>query len=128
MSRTPARFAVGVVLSLGIAVSALLFIAIVLSSARHQEQPMYDIAAALACAAFYVVLMRGPLGKAIHGMLDSSDDDGALLEQGNLIDELMERATQDRLHLQELEERVEFAERLLAHQPEVQLPAQRTPV
>lgn len=128
MSRNPARFAVGVVLSLGIAISALLFIAIVLSSARHQEQPIYDIAAALACAVLYVVLMRGPLGKAIHGMLDSSDDDEALLEQGNLIDELMERTAQDRLHLQELEERVEFAERLLAHPPEVQLPAQRTPV
>ena len=127
MSRNPGRFAVGVVLTLGIAVSALLFVTILLSSARHQSEPMYDIAGAVACGVLYVVLMRGPLGKAIHRMLDDGDDEEVRLEQNSVIEELMERAAQDRLHLQELEERVEFAERLLARRPELELPPHRTP-
>jgi hypothetical protein len=128
MSRNTNRFAVGVVLSLGITVAALLFICVILMGALHSPNPAFNILAAIVCGAFYLLTMFGPLGRAISRMLDGTGEPDVAVDYAAELDELMERSAQDRMLLQEMEQRLEFAERMIASRPMQQLEPMDTPV
>lgn len=127
MSSGTSRFA-GVMLSVGLTVAAVFSIAIALDEAGRR-QPVPYLLMAVVFGAAYLMLMRGPLGKAIARMLEGTSAHDAMLDRSDEIDELMARSADDRLRLAELEERLDFAERLMAQRDDaVQLPLYRTPV
>jgi len=87
--------------------------------------------AIIAAGAMYFALFRGPVGKAIAKMLEgdavAADDDAV-----NRIYELESRVAElslDQQRVAELEERLDFAERLLAQRQDApEFPMHRTPV
>jgi len=126
MSGTGSRF-FGIVLSVGLTFATVFAIAIALNEATS-KQPVPYLLMAVVFGGAYLMLMRGPLGKAIARMLEGTPDDRTL-DRIDEVDELMARSAEDRLRLMELEERLEFAERMLAQRNDApQLPMYRTPV
>jgi hypothetical protein len=118
----------GVVLSIGLTVLTVFSIAVALDEASRRNGPAYVLMAAVFGGAYFM-LMRGPLGKAIARMLEGAPADDGLMDRSDDIEELMARSAEDRLRLMELEDRLDFAERMLAQRSDApQLPLHRTPV
>lgn len=117
MSGKGGRF-FGVLLTLGLVGMGLLFLFAVMESSRDFGNPMPFVALAGGAAVMYG-LWRGPMGRAIARMLEGDPvGDDALAYR---VDEVEMRLGDMRIELQrlgELEERVEFSERLLARHTE----------
>jgi hypothetical protein len=124
MSSTSSRF-FGIVLSLGMALGTLLVIGVALSDAKHSEAAGLDILTAAVAAGLYLLLLRGPLGKTIARMLDNSTPDDQILRRLEDVEELLSRESVDHARLLELEERLDFAERLMSQSSGVPLLPQR---
>jgi hypothetical protein len=87
--------------------------------------------AIIAAAAMYFAIFRGPVGKAIGKMLEG-DTPGLDDDAGNRMYEIESRVAElsaDQQRVAELEERLDFAERMLAQRRELpEFPLHRTPV
>jgi uncharacterized coiled-coil protein SlyX len=86
--------------------------------------------AIIAVGAMYFALFRGPVGKAVGRMLEGDpptmddDADHRMYELESRVAEL----SADQLRIAELEERLDFAERLLAQRHDApEFPTHRTP-
>jgi hypothetical protein len=118
----------GVVLSVGLTLLTVFGIAVVLDQTTRGAPAPYLLMAFVFGGA-YLMLMRGPLGKAIARMLEGTPAPERALDRHDDIEELLARSAEDRLRLMELEDRLDFAERMLAQRSEApQLPLHRTPV
>jgi NADP-dependent 3-hydroxy acid dehydrogenase YdfG len=81
-----------------------------------------DIAPTIAAITFFVsmvLIFRGAIGKAIARRIEGKGaPDPALAERIEELEHRLADMEQDRLRVAELEERLDFAERLLAKAPE----------
>jgi hypothetical protein len=115
----------GVVITVGLTGMGLFFLFAVMEESRGMSNPT-PVFAGLAAAAIFFALWRGPVGRAVGKMLEghSVADDQLALRVEQLEDRLAEQGM-DQLRLAELEERLDFAERLLSQREQV--PALRRP-
>ncbi|HEY3933026.1 MAG TPA: hypothetical protein VGL65_00240 [Gemmatimonadales bacterium] len=104
----------GTVITLGLTGMSLLFLFAVVDDSRAIDNPAPEMAG-IAAAVIFFALLKGPVGKSIGRMLD---DAGAADEQSAArIDQLEDRVAElamDQQRVAELEERLDFAERLLS--------------
>jgi hypothetical protein len=127
MSNSASKF-FGVLLTLGLTAMAIGFLLGMMDQVRGMNGPIPAIAI-VAGAAIFAVMLRGPVGRAIARMLEghSAPDDQLALRVEQLEAQLLDsRDAIDRVV--ELEERVDFAERMLAERQRAVLPQHRTPV
>lgn len=105
----------GTVLTLGLTGGAMVFLFGTMEESRGMPSPAMPVFAALAAAAIFGTLIRGPIGKAIGKMLEgnTAPDDQLVMRVEQLEDRLSELGM-DQLRVAELEERLDFAERLLS--------------
>jgi hypothetical protein len=105
----------GVVLTLGLTGGALVFLFGTMEESRGINNPM-PVFAAIAAAGIYVALIRGPIGKAIAKMLEggSSDTDEQTAVRVDQLEDRLGELGMDQARVAELEERLDFAERLLS--------------
>jgi hypothetical protein len=115
----------GVVLTLGLTAAALIFLFGMMEESRGFNNPM-PVFAALVGGGIFFGLIRGPIGKAIAKMLDGPGvpDEHTVMRIEQLEDRLAELGL-DQQRMAELEERLDFAERLLASREA--MPALRRP-
>lgn len=104
----------GVVATLGLTAMGLIFLFALVESSREVNNPMPALAGAAGAVVFFA-MWRGPVGRAIGRMLEgqAGADDQLLLRVEQLEDRLAE-AGMDQLRIADLEERLDFAERVLA--------------
>ena len=104
----------GVFLLLALVGMGLTFLAAVLDQSRFIDNPM-PVLVGLAGAAVLVVLFVGPVGKVIARMLegDSRTDDEVAMRLEDVEARLAELALEQQ-RVGELEERLDFTERLLS--------------
>ena len=110
----------GVVLTLGLTTGALVFLFGTMEEARSMP-PAMPVFGALASAGIFFALLRGPVGKSIAKMLEgqSVPDDHLVMRVEQLEDRLAEMGM-DQHRVAELEERLDFAERLLSQRDAVE--------
>lgn len=115
----------GVVLTLGLTAAALIFLIGMMEESRGFNNPT-PVFAALVGGGIFFGLFRGPIGKAIAKMLDGAgaSDEHTVLRIEQLEDRVAELGI-DQQRMAELEERLDFAERLLASREA--MPALRRP-
>lgn len=81
-----------------------------------------DVAPTIAAITFFVsmvLIFRGAIGKAIARRIEGKGaPDAVLTERIEELEHRLAEVEQDRLRVAELEERLDFAERLLAKAPE----------
>jgi hypothetical protein len=111
-SRTTAAVLIGAMSAM-----LLIFLFYVMLAGDHSDTPMPFITT-IAAVIIFVALFIGPPGRALARMLEgrSSADDNMVLQ----VDELETRVQEmvlEQQRLQEIEERLDFAERLLAQRP-----------
>jgi hypothetical protein len=105
-------------LVLGLAGMAAILIAVTVDASRHAPNPGPMLAGLLGLGGMGWILLRGPVGKAIASMLEGSTADADMLVNSRVAE------LEDRLHelsletqrLMEIEDRLEFAERMIAEQ------------
>jgi len=112
VSRSFSRFG-GVVLTLGLTISGLIF-AFAIVDDNHGNPQDLAIASLVVMGAFYVFMIRGPVGKAIARMLDGSGQDEQLSARLAQLEAQQADLIADSQHVLEIEERLDFAERILA--------------
>lgn len=105
----------GVVLTLGLTAGALIFLFGTMEESRGMPNPAVPVFGALIGGGVFFGLIRGPIGKAIAKMLEGhgGQDDQLAMRVEQLEDRVAEIGM-DQLRVAELEERLDFAERLLA--------------
>ena len=110
----------GVTLTLGLTGMGLFFLFATMEESRGMPNPAMPVFAAIAAAAMFVALIRGPVGKAMAKMLEGQpvQDDQSSVRIDQLEDRFSELGM-DQLRVAELEERLDFAERLLAQREPV---------
>jgi hypothetical protein len=104
------------ILLLAIVLGAVLALFGIVVNAPPEQSKIAGAMSIVALIALGVGL-RGPLGRAIATLVGAGDDARAADERARLaiqLDEVMEEARSTREELVELQERVDFAERLLA--------------
>ncbi len=105
----------GVVAILGMTFSALLFLAYTLDEAGRQNPPVVPVFALVAVGGMYVALVRGPIGRGIGRMLEGNPGaDDQLASRVNQLEAQNADLVMEQQRLMEVEERLDFAERLLA--------------
>ncbi|MGH7583010.1 MAG: hypothetical protein ACREL5_07295 [Gemmatimonadales bacterium] len=112
MSRSFSRFW-GVVLTLGLTISGLIF-AFAIVDDNHGNPQDLAIASLVVMGAFYVLMIRGPVGKAIARMLEGGGQDEQTAARLAQIEAQQADLIADSQHMLDLEERLDFAERILA--------------
>lgn len=118
----------GVLTTLALTGGGLLFLVAVMEEARFVHDPT-PVFASVAAAGIYFALFRGPVGRAIGRMLESSGgQDDQLIERIEQLEDRVAELSADPSRVAELEERLDFAERLLAQRPPAQLERMDTPV
>jgi hypothetical protein len=125
MNRGTSARIIGMILTLGLMGMGmgLLFGMIEESRFVHDPTPVFGVVAG---AAIFFALLRGPVGRAIAKMLEggTGHDDKLALRVDDLEAQLSELG-QDQRRVAELEDRLDFAERVLAQRSET--PALRGP-
>ena len=107
--------AAGMVIVLALAGASILFLAFLTSEANRPEQ---FVGGLLGLGGMGVLLLRGPVGKAIASMLEGGSPEADMMVSSRVAE------LEDRLHelsletqrLMEIEDRLEFAERMIAEQ------------
>jgi hypothetical protein len=109
----------GVVITLGLTGMGLFFLFGVMEESRNISNPT-PVFAAVAATAIFFALWRGPVGRAVGKMLEghNAPDDQTAMRVDQLEDRLAELGM-DQLRVAELEERLDFAERLLSQREQV---------
>ena len=79
-----------------------------------QDLAPFLMVALLLVSAAAVLIFRGPLGKAIGRRIEGSQADPALAARVAELEHRLAEVEQERIRMAELEERVDFAERVLA--------------
>lgn len=104
----------GIAATLGLTAMGLFFLFGVMEESRNINNPTPAIAGVAAAIVFFA-LWRGPVGRAIGKMLEGqgAPDDHVIGRMEQLEDRLAELGA-DQLRIAELEERLDFTERLLA--------------
>jgi hypothetical protein len=105
-------------LVLGLAGMATILLAVIVDAARFADTPLAAMAGLMGLGGMGWILLRGPVGKAIASMLEGGTVEADMLVQGRVAE------LEDRLHelsletqrLMEIEDRLEFAERMIAEQ------------
>jgi hypothetical protein len=113
VSRNGTR-ALGVVTVLGLAMLGIIFMGV--SVGELAKRGLEFVLAALAGGGiFFYLMLRGPVGKAIAGLLegDTQHDEELIMRVEDLEARLGELSLEQQ-RVAELEERLDFAERLLA--------------
>lgn len=113
-------------LTIVLAVSLLIFMGVMVAASQGIDNPM-PFAGLVAGTIMAVALWFGPVGRAIARMLEGKalHDDRDQVRIDQIESQLLDQGY-DQQRIAELEERLEFAERLLAaHRP--QLPQEHTP-
>lgn len=108
----------GMFLVLGLAGMAAIVLAIVVDASRYATHPGPMFAGLIGLGGMGWLLLRGPVGKAIASMLEGGTAEADMLVNGRVAE------LEDRLHelsletqrLMEIEDRLEFAERMIAEQ------------
>ena len=105
----------GIVATLGLTGMGLFFLFGVMEESRQVNPPMIPLVVAGAAAAIFFALWRGPVGRAIGKMLEgqTAADDQLVMRVEQVEDRLAELGA-EQLRVAELEERLDFAERLLS--------------
>ncbi len=116
MKRLIARL-LGALLCVVLAGSALAFLTGVLRMTENMGFE-YTLLGFLGAALIFYPLLRGPLGKAIARMLEGEDAESDLLLGSRMADleDRLQELTLENQRLAEIEDRLEFAERLLTGQ------------
>jgi len=136
MRGTGSRFW-GVVLTLGLTGMGLFFLAYLLKEGRiavlegvHPPLPLLPGFAMIAAAAMFYGVLRGPIGRGIAGLFAADEPaDDQLAHRLEQVEDRLAELSGEHQRMAELEERVDFAERMLAQrQAPAQLPLHRTPV
>lgn len=112
------------ILLLAIVLGAVLALFGIVVNAPPEQSKIAGAMSIVALIALGVGL-RGPLGRAIATLVGAGDDARAGEERARLaaqLDEVMEELRSTREEVGELQERVDFAERLLAQRTESVLP------
>jgi hypothetical protein len=114
MSGAPGSRFWGVVTTLGLTGAALFFLFGVMEESRNMNNPTPAMAG-VAAAVIFFALLRGPVGRAIGKMLEGqSVPDEQLTERIEQLEDRLAELSNDQRHVAELEERLDFAERVLA--------------
>ncbi len=108
----------GMFLVLGLAGMASIVLALVVDAARYADHPGPVLAGLLGLGGMGWLLLRGPVGKAIASILEGGAAESDMLLSSRVAE------LEDRLHelsletqrLMEIEDRLEFAERMIAEQ------------
>ncbi len=118
MSSTNSSRIWGVIATLGLTGAGLVFLIAVMEESRFTHDPT-PVFVSIAAAAIFFAVWRGPVGKGIGRMLEGqgSQDDQLVQRVEQLEDRLAELGA-DPLRMAELEDRLDFAERLLAQRNE----------
>jgi hypothetical protein len=104
----------GVVLTLGLTGGALTFLVAMMEESRAIDNPT-PVFAVLVGGAIFFALLRGPIGKTIARMLEGSGGhDDQLLSRVEQLEDRLAELGMDQVRVAELEERLDFAERLLS--------------
>ena len=113
----------GVVLTLGLTAGALIFLFGTMEESRGMPNPAMPVFGALIGGGIFFGLIRGPIGKAIAKMLEGHPvQDDQLVQRVEQLEDRLSELGMDQLRVAELEERLDFAERLLAQrEPVVEL-------
>ncbi len=120
----PSRGA-GMFLVLGLAGMAAIVLAIVVDASRYTPHPGPMVAGLIGLGGMGWLLLRGPVGRAIASMLEGESPEAEMLVSSRVAE------LEDRLHelsletqrLMEIEDRLEFAERMIAEQSSRKLEA-----
>ncbi|HEY4321133.1 MAG TPA: hypothetical protein VGM77_08115 [Gemmatimonadales bacterium] len=124
MSTTGSKV-IGMVLTLGLTGMAIGFLIAMMEEAHgmHDPTPVFGMVAG---AVVFGILLRGPVGKAIGKMLDSGDAvDSRLAERVEQLEAQVFDTASEQHRIAELEERIDFAERMLAQRDPQALPRGR---
>lgn len=114
MSSSKGSRFLGLALTLGLTAMGLLFLAFILDEGRSINNPM-PVFALLIGGGVFASLMFGPIGKAIARMLESDTQvDEHLTMRVEDIEARILELSMEQSRVAELEERLDFAERLLA--------------
>ena len=115
MSGGPGARFWGTIATLGLTGMGLFFLFGVMEESRQVNPPIVALVVAGAAAATFFAIWRGPVGRAIGKMLEgqSAADDHLVMRVEQLEDRLAELGM-DQIRVAELEERLDFAERMLA--------------
>lgn len=114
MSSSKGSRFLGLALTLGLTAMGLLFLAFTLDEGRSINNPM-PVFALLIGGGVFASLMFGPIGKAIARMLESDTQvDEHLTMRVEDIEARILELSMEQSRVAELEERLDFAERLLA--------------
>ena len=105
----------GIVATLGLTGMGLFFLFSVMEESRQVNPPIIPLVVAVTTGVVFLALWRGPVGRAIGKMLEGQGvvDDQLAMRVEQLEDRLAELGM-DQLRVAELEERLDFAERLLS--------------
>lgn len=114
MSSSKGSRVLGLALTLGLTAMGLLFLAFILDEGRSFNNPM-PVFALLIGGGVFASLMFGPIGKAIARMLEADTQvDDHLIMRVEDIEARIAELSMEQSRVSELEERLDFAERLLA--------------
>lgn len=118
---------IGAALTLGLTIAALTFFVGMVQTSRQIDTPMPFIGLVFG-GLMFGALWLGPVGRALGRMLDAKPvvDDQLQLQIDQLESRVLDAGV-DEQRLAELEERLDFTERLLAQRNAVELPPYRTP-
>ncbi len=114
MSQSTGSKVFGLVIVLGLAAMSLTFLAVSINAISYRGGG-FALAAVAGGGAFFWLMLRGPVGKAIASLLDGDGrtDDELLMRVEDLEARLAELSLEQQ-RVGELEERLDFAERLLS--------------
>ncbi|MDZ4259389.1 MAG: hypothetical protein U0974_02395 [Gemmatimonadales bacterium] len=106
----------GMFLVLGLAGMAAILIAVIVDATRFAENPGPGLIGLLGLGGMGWILLRGPVGRAIAAMLEGGTPEADMMTQGRVaeLEDRLHELTLEMQRLTELEDRLEFAERLLA--------------
>ena len=119
MSSKTSRF-MGLTLTLGLTGMGLFFLAFVMVEGRNINGPI-PVFSILIAGGVFAAMMFGPVGKSIARMLEgeSSQLDDQIAMRVEDLEARLAELTMEQSRVGELEDRLDFAERLLAQPQEV---------
>jgi hypothetical protein len=112
---------IGAFLSMALVGAALGFLVGIIDMTKNQGFE-YTLVGITAASMLYWIVLRGPLGRAIAGMLeDESLPDATTVMRLEDVEDRVQELSLESQRFREIEERLEFTERLLARQSEARL-------
>lgn len=113
----------GTVMTLGLAGMGLMFLAFVMDESRFAQgssaMPVIPVLTLVAGTAFLVSMVRGPIGRAVARLFEGDAADAQTRQSLEQLEDSIAELSMDRSRVAELEERLDFTERLLAQRGEL---------